>query len=494
MILYAQWAGIYYVTRDVDNVFVGAYYWLSDAVAAIPSRGGHTITLTGQDDDDLTNTFNIPGVPPPASSLPVVAIAGRVITLTSDTGSRSITQRDMARHLSIAATVTLEGIVLKGLGFSSGTSINGGVDIISGSFTINEGTVIESCYSGNASNTGQGGGVAYYAGSMVINGGMITNNVAQQNGGGVYAINSFTMNGGTISNNIAQQNGGGVYTNAAFTMNGGTITQNRAVAGNGGGIYSWDHDYSDPANVYSWWGITVNPAAEVSGNMASVRVVPPSNAADFNNASYRPSNPFDGKLLDNYNIDYRRNFEEMSAAALSKIITGEYADKTRRFEFTIKITDASGNPLVGDAFLYDGGVVAGSGATPPPNGYFILNAQSKATISLGQGQMITILDLLPTYKVQIIETVDASQYITSFIDSNDPSGTPIISNDTTLLPVGSTPLVPRAFDFTNERNTPVPAGIMHANSENTFVYLAVLLIAGLLAIKLLTTKRKQRRV
>lgn len=97
---------------------------------------------------------------------------------------------------------------------------------------------------GNESN--EGGGVQIISGSMTMNGGTIANCSAGY-GGGVYVGNSanFYMNGGTITNCTATTDnksfgGGGVYIDrdGSFTMSGGIIENCSAASTFGGGVFS----------------------------------------------------------------------------------------------------------------------------------------------------------------------------------------------------------------------------------------------------------------
>ncbi len=110
----------------------------------------------------------------------------------------------------------------------------GGAVQVSGTFTMNGGTISDN-------NGHYGGGVAVYGGTFTMNGGSITGNTvssgAINNGGGVYVDGdkggTFTMTGGTISGNIGGS-GGGVYVGGGtFTMSGGAISGNQADDGGG---------------------------------------------------------------------------------------------------------------------------------------------------------------------------------------------------------------------------------------------------------------------
>lgn len=132
----------------------------------------------------------------------------------------------------------------------------GGVNLLQGTFTMNDGII-----SGNACIGGAGVNVGENT-IFIMNGGVIKeNSIIQWSdnersdgfGGGVFVDKNakFTMNGGTICNNSASCSyycgsrgyggGGGVYVNGLFTMVDGTIRNNACnngvyMQGNGGGI------------------------------------------------------------------------------------------------------------------------------------------------------------------------------------------------------------------------------------------------------------------
>ena len=128
---------------------------------------------------------------------------------------------------------------------SAGTPINGGGVYVApgGSFTMSGGVI--------SSNTASNGGGVYVdadntsAGSFTMNGGDIIDNIANADGGGVAVIGgTFTMNNGTIGPGNkadgavgAGGSGGGVYADgqSKFTMNNGQILGNIAIS-NGGGV------------------------------------------------------------------------------------------------------------------------------------------------------------------------------------------------------------------------------------------------------------------
>lgn len=114
--------------------------------------------------------------------------------------------------------------------------LGGGVDVVRGTFTMNDGII-----SGNSCDSGAGVYVGESA-SFIMNNGTISNNSARDSydydgarGGGVYVDGTFTLVDGIINNNTCQskadsdhRNGGGVHVSKSgtFIMQGGIIKNN----------------------------------------------------------------------------------------------------------------------------------------------------------------------------------------------------------------------------------------------------------------------------
>ncbi|MDR0452473.1 MAG: SH3 domain-containing protein, partial [Treponema sp.] len=138
------------------------------------------------------------------------------------------------------AALTLEdGVVLSGLRNGKNNAL---VVVDGGAFIMNGGEMRNNTRSSDlGDNTvSTGGGVRVVTGTFTMNGGTIGGNAAKL-GGGVYIdeTGAFTMNGGTIGDNASSGSdsyGGGVYVDGGtFTMNDGSISGNSSD-GNGGGV------------------------------------------------------------------------------------------------------------------------------------------------------------------------------------------------------------------------------------------------------------------
>jgi len=506
MTLYAQWGDRYIVTRDGDGSLVGYYHYLSDAVAhcgVYAVNGAYTITAT-EDDPDVT-------APDPTN--PVSFPADKKITLTSATGANyTLTQTQQVRHFDVSGDLTLKNITLCGSSTGGGgiylsnrlTMMDGAViqncsgqtqggavyvDYVGSTpaiFTMNGGSII------NNSALGQGGAV-YMNGATTFNmfGGTISDNVANPStdgdgqGGGVYVNGAtFYLNGGTISDNTASLTGlgkgGGVYVNSGSlnlygtgaidsnttgaTGDGGglyltaagrfsmgkttSISNNSAPHGNGGGIFTEAYDYSNPIPDVNaaYANISIISPAAVSGNVSVITRVPPSNASAF---ATRMSNPFDGTLLNNDNINFAPDVV-YTDLTVSKMVEGKYADRTQDFIFTITFWNAGGSPYTG-SFSCSGTAISSldliSGST---------------TFTLKHGQALTISDVPDDCSYEIVEA-PAPGY-TAFIDN---SSTP--KSDTGLQFVS----LDNRIDFTNVEDE-VPETEIDTSNDQMSVSMALL--------------------
>jgi hypothetical protein len=159
-----------------------------------------------------------------------------------------------ANQTLILRNIALQGGVYCGgtnarLVMQPGTVVTGRVNVASGTFTMDGGTISGNRFSSSSYYPSDGGGVAVGSSStFTMSGGIISSNTADSSttssyGGGVYVSGTFTMSGGTISGNTAyssiSSDGGGVYVSGTFTMSGGTISGNTASSRSsyGGGVY-----------------------------------------------------------------------------------------------------------------------------------------------------------------------------------------------------------------------------------------------------------------
>lgn len=218
-----------------------------------------------------------------------------------------------------AATVTLNGGAVE-----QNTAKNGGGVFVSADVNnVGSTLTLGGASINNNISSGDGAGVSLNFSTATMTAGSITGNVAGEGkrGGGVYANGdeskskyaSFTMSGGTIANNVVGSsakggNGGGVYLQgkcASFAMTGGSVVNNTAPGGDGGGIYTSAGNYLNLLPTTEYMNIAISGSAVVSGNVSGKAFEPPVNYEDF---AIRGTNPFDGALLTNHQINYRGPF------------------------------------------------------------------------------------------------------------------------------------------------------------------------------------------
>ena len=169
------------------------------------------------------------------------------------------------------------------------------------------------------------------------------------------------------------------------------------------------------------------------------------------------------------------NFVDLT---ISKTITGDYADMTKAFDFTVYFQDSSGVPLA------SGTQFTCTGTAAPSGGTLTLDSEGKATFTLSHGQTITIAGVSTSGKVRIVETTDAN-YTTSFVDSVAPSMI-VTAADTGIRNMTS---ADRTFAFTNDRIAVTPAGI--STGGNALTLLAVLAIMAGLAVMVAYRRRRK---
>jgi len=234
------------------------------------------------------------------------------IVLTSSPGNTFTLTATRDRHFNVRHSLILRDVVL--CGGVGGTHIRGGIVVMGGRLTMEEGSVIRN----NVSSFGAG--VALMGGTFTMNSGLIENSRAidQGVGAGVYVGENsvFNMHGGTIRGNSAYYGGGVVVLRceyedeeqSVFNFYRGYIVDNHANH-NGGGIFiEMFGSYQDPMPTELFSGLFISPAAHFYGNTAgNGAFTPPSNAAVIMPAAASVS--VGTHQLNNYDVNfmYERN-------------------------------------------------------------------------------------------------------------------------------------------------------------------------------------------
>lgn len=252
---------------------------------------GTNSTLTMTDDNTVTNSIHLNTAEHGAG---MSLNANSVVDITStDVAQNTATDRGGGINIDSGTTFTMTSCLI----VDNSARTGGGVISNRSDLTFVSGMVRM-----NTSSYG-GGGFAVENGSMLtVNNGYIEYNNAGLNGGGIRVWDSvLTINGGAVSDNTASGNGGGVYlsTSSDLHMTNGAIANNHTPAGDGGGIFTEDLSYTDPVDPSCYTNLVISPTATISGNTSRSTEVYPSNYTVFT--------AFDGKLLTNDEINYRRS-------------------------------------------------------------------------------------------------------------------------------------------------------------------------------------------
>lgn len=173
---------------------------------------------------------------------------------------------------------------------------------------------------------------------------------------------------------------------------------------------------------------------------------------------------------------------------ISKLVTGDYADKTEIFSFIIYLP-GNGDPDVVKSYTYTGGTIAGTGATAPVGGTLSLTNDTYAFFSLKHGQTITIKDVPSDGSIRIVES-PVTGYNAYYTDSK--TQTVVKSFDTGTLVMGE---ANRRFDFENKRDAITPTGIVTGGNGIPLLSVLVLTIAlgGFLATGAYRRKKDRER-
>ena len=207
-------------------------------------------------------------------------------------------------------------------------------------------------------------------------------------------------------------------------------------------------------------------------------------APDGSGKDYTPGFPLNTAVTENITVYFvYALISPIAELTISKTVTGDYADKTRYFEFTVYFEDSGLEPLpVGTEFTYE---IIGSGITEPIIGLLILDNDGKANFFLQHGQSIIIGGVPTDNYARIIETLDYF-YDVSFIDSEDIASAPIIGNDTGMMEMTAD----RIIGFINDRIYVPATGISADNTGSILMYPILMLLT---CPAYLTVKISRRR-
>ena len=122
--------------------------------------------------------------------------------------------------------------------------------------------------------------------------------------------------------------------------------------------------------------------------------------------------------------------------SLDKKVTGDFGDKTKKFNFTIQLKDAAGKPVTGKYPF--SGYATEDGIAEPARGKLTFDKEGKTTLQLSHGQKITINDIPYGVSYTITEQEEKG-YDTTYSGKNQ-TGT--IQTDTSVSVVNHMEYVP----------------------------------------------------
>jgi hypothetical protein len=234
---------------------------------AITIDNGGQLTLSDATFDGGASTTS-------ARSFVLVSAGGSFIMNSGNIVNNYVNAISNGGGVSVSGTFTMNGGTISGNRACSG----GGIHVNSGGvFNLhNDGSVENNQTLRSGTSGGHGGGV-YVNGTFNMDGGSVARNTAAYDGGGV-AINSGTLNfsNGTITENAVpltgtddpatRRYGGGIWTssssNSVLNMTGGTVSKNRAYYGAGINI-----NCASPVSTISGGIITQNEAVSFGGGI-----------------------------------------------------------------------------------------------------------------------------------------------------------------------------------------------------------------------------------
>jgi hypothetical protein len=160
---------------------------------------------------------------------------------------------------------------------------------------------------------------------------------------------------------------------------------------------------------------------------------------------------------------------------VSNTVTGDYADRTKDFTFTVTLWSSS-NALfeTGKTISFTGGTIGGSGATAPADGTLTVGSNGEVTFNLKHGQTVTLAGVSATGYVQIVESARENYSATIFTDSADADGNTYDTGKRLMTGVD------RTFSFENARNTVVPTGVITGNPQRFILPVLFLLLMSAL--------------
>lgn len=294
-----------HITGGGSAVFTGGT--VNDNTAALQGGGlwvgSGTLTLNNVDIDGNTaagaaatdgggGIFNVSGT---------LNITNSVIANNMATGAAG----SGGGIFSAAGNATIVNTPVKN---NSANRAGGGIEVIAGTYTINNADISDNDVDGSAGvpNPGNGGGVHISgASTFVINGGLIDSNNARREGGGLWnqtgstmTVNSATLRNNTASGPAEDDGGGAIFNNGGTLMvNESTLSGNSAdgLLGTGGAVHInagsatlMLSTISGNTSLSTGGGIYNNAELMINANTITLNSATTSGGGIYNNSAIAP--------------------------------------------------------------------------------------------------------------------------------------------------------------------------------------------------------------
>jgi fibronectin-binding protein 1 len=172
--------------------------------------------------------------------------------------------------------------------------------------------------------------------------------------------------------------------------------------------------------------------------------------------------------------------------SLSKMVSGQFASKSKDFSFEITLKDKDGSAVAGSYAVESSAI---SGVTAPTISSLTFT-EGKATVSLKHGQSIKIKEIPEGYTYEVREVLEDNSPYTSQISVKYGSTTDTVDRSNT----GEYTIVAdQTVAYTNVREDVVPTGI-HTNFAPLAVCCMLIVLLAGIAVVIRAMRRNYRKL
>ena len=267
----------------------------------------------------------------------------------------------------------------------------------------------------------------------------------------------------------------------------------------GGITVAFDLDYVDAPAIgdQHYWPYTEVPGDPPTQERTEFANLPvPERAGYVFNGWHWTYNDEDFLIVDGQSLPeqwevpstYTLHAKWLRTLTISKVVSGAFADITRKFTFTASFKDEDGNSSTfsSEDIECTGAIVENSGATAPPSGTLTADASGTVSFPLSHGQVMILTVPDSVASVAIAETDAPTDYATTFSIDGEP---PVSARYTQSQTMNDSMTVA----FTNTRTGVVPTGISTGGSAWIVLVSALLMLAGYTCCLIVARKRAKVR-